>query len=218
MLIDRAGLAVGDGATHHGIFDVAFLSHVPNMTLLAPMSYESLGWAIDYANAADFPVAIRYPNSHEPSEIITALPFEYKSGVARVRSSFDKGSRPSHVFITYGTEVCRVCEACRELGPEVGIILLETLKPYGEVAELVAPMISGAERVVFAEEGIRYGGAAMLLRDALSLRGFDFIKTEYIISAIDDNFASPKDACDLYAYVGLDKHSLIQKMNSNEEK
>ena len=52
----------------------------------------------------------------------------------------------------------------------------------------------------------------MLLREELLENGFDFTDTEYIISAIDDSFASPTERCDLYSYVGLDGKSLAEKM------
>jgi 1-deoxy-D-xylulose-5-phosphate synthase len=70
LMIDRAGLSVGDGATHHGIFDVAFISHIPNMTLLAPASYASLSDMIAYASNHNGPIAIRYPNGAEYEDLL----------------------------------------------------------------------------------------------------------------------------------------------------
>ena len=61
LCLDRAGLVGEDGPTHHGIFDVAYLSEIPNMTIFAPASYKSLRNLIQVANVADSPVAIRYP-------------------------------------------------------------------------------------------------------------------------------------------------------------
>ncbi len=59
--IDRAGLVGEDGSTHQGIFDIAFLSHIPNLTVLAVKMPEELPSALAYALAIDGPVAIRYP-------------------------------------------------------------------------------------------------------------------------------------------------------------
>lgn len=212
MLIDRAGLSVGDGATHHGIFDVAFLSHVPSITLLAPMSYDSLSRDIEFALASNSPVAIRYPNAKEPSDELRLLPYEYRDGIVCAKSSYTADNVPKRVFITYGSQLTRVFEAKGLIDGEVGVILLESLKPYSTLADLISPLLLGAERIVFAEEGIKSGGAAMLLREELLEHGFDFTDTEYIISAIDDSFASPTERCDLYSYVGLDGKSLAEKM------
>ena len=59
--VDRAGLVGEDGATHQGIFDIAFLSHIPNMTLLSVKMPEEMESALRYAKSLNGPVAIRYP-------------------------------------------------------------------------------------------------------------------------------------------------------------
>lgn len=59
--IDRAGLVGEDGATHQGIFDLAYLSHIPNMTVLAVKMPEEMEAALRYAKSLNSPVAIRYP-------------------------------------------------------------------------------------------------------------------------------------------------------------
>lgn len=62
--LDRAGLVGQDGETHQGIYDVAYLSHMPNMQVLAPKNRYELDAMLDYAYEADGPVAIRYPRGH----------------------------------------------------------------------------------------------------------------------------------------------------------
>lgn len=59
--VDRAGLVGEDGSTHQGIFDIAFLSSIPNMTILAPKMTEEIEAALYYARGLNAPVAIRYP-------------------------------------------------------------------------------------------------------------------------------------------------------------
>ena len=59
--VDRAGLVGEDGPTHHGLYDMAFLGSMPNMTVLSPKMPEELEGAIDYALSLNAPVAIRYP-------------------------------------------------------------------------------------------------------------------------------------------------------------
>ena len=59
--IDRAGLVGEDGETHQGIFDLSYLSHMPNMEILAPKCVEDLKPCLNYAINASNPVAIRYP-------------------------------------------------------------------------------------------------------------------------------------------------------------
>lgn len=214
LIIDRASLAKSDGATHHGIFDVAFLSHIPNIKILAPVTYGSLSCALDEALASDTPIAIRYPNSAE-SERVNAV--FYKDGNYAdfgVRTGFDADSTPDYLFITYGALVTRVLEAADVLavrGESVGVILIERLKPYGDIAARIAKYVTGAKSVLFAEEGMKNGGAGMLLFDELLAIDKD-VAAKYKISAIDDNFASPTEPCDLYAFVGLDAEHLANKI------
>ena len=216
VMIDRAGLALGDGATHHGIFDVSFISHIPNMTLLAPASYASLREMMRYAESLVGPVAIRYSNLPEP-HCLADFKLVSHDPSCRISADFDVEKSPEYIFITYGSLVERVIAAAdilRKEGMNVGIILVESLKPYGALAVQLSPIISSARRVLFAEEGIKSGGAAELVREELILRGLDMAKTEYTIAAIEDNFASPSQICDLYSYVGLSAEKLAEKMKN----
>ncbi|MCL2350367.1 MAG: 1-deoxy-D-xylulose-5-phosphate synthase [Defluviitaleaceae bacterium] len=61
--LDRAGAVAADGETHQGIFDLSFLAHMPNMTVLAPRSGDELAAMLDFALVQDGPVAIRYPKA-----------------------------------------------------------------------------------------------------------------------------------------------------------
>ncbi len=215
LMIDRAGLAVGDGATHHGIFDVSFISHIPEMTLLAPASYESLKLMTEYSAKLNAPCAIRYPNAAEKSTSINRLHPISEDCTARVFADFTTDSIPENVFITYGNLVERVfcaSDILKAEGKSVGVILVETIKPYDKCAKIIYNLISSAKRVVYAEEGIMNGGAAEITYRELLDLGFDNSKTEYKIAAIDDCFASPDKPGDLYDYLGLSPEKLAELM------
>ncbi len=61
LAVDRAGLVGEDGTTHHGLYDMAFLSSMPNMTVLAPKMPQEMEAAMRYGISLGTPVAIRYP-------------------------------------------------------------------------------------------------------------------------------------------------------------
>lgn len=215
IMIDRAGLAVGDGATHHGIFDVSFISHIPGMLLLAPVGYDSLESMIRFAAQSDTPVAIRYANSSEKPERLSGFTPVSDDPMSYVSANFDKKNPPEYIFITYGDiydKVIAACDLLKARGISAGIILVQTLKPYDRVAGIISSIASSAKRIVYVEEGIRNGGAAELTHEALNNCGFDFTRTEYEIAAIEDNFASPEAPCDLYDYVGLSPEKIAEKM------
>ena len=221
-MIDRAGIAAGDGATHHGIFDVAFLSHIPGMSIISPATYSALEEAVEFANMIDEPIAVRYPNSSESEEVVKAFYSKPNATPFGARANFEPDDAPEYVFITYGALASRVLKAADIVrcvtGTRVGVVLLEVLKPYDYAARTVLPYISDARRILFAEEGIKNGGAAMLMRDALEQLGVDLSSREYLISAIDDNFASPTEPCDIYDHVGLSAEKLAEKMLNGKKK
>ena len=209
LMIDRASLALSDGATHHGIFDVAFLSHIPEMTIISPATYTALEAAIDYAAAHTGPIAVRYPNKSE-SECVVREFYQSEDKELLFKKNFDIA--PDFVYITYGTvaeNVVSAAEILKGKGIKVGIVLLELLKPYDFLAEKLIDTIKDCKKTVFVEEGIRNGGAGMILYDSLRKLGFS---GEYDIVAIDDNFASPDTVCDLYDYVGLSAEKIAERM------
>jgi deoxyxylulose-5-phosphate synthase len=63
------------------------------------------------------------------------------------------------------------------------------------------------------EEGIKNGGAGMLLSESLAKNGFD-VFSKYRVAAIDDNFALPSETCDIYDYLGLSAEALAKKILS----
>jgi len=213
LIVDRASLSVGDGATHHGIFDVAFLSHIPDMTIFAPITYGSLCTALRLADTADSPIAIRYPNAAESKRVVETFYRDGNYGGFGFRSTFDTDTALDAVILTYGGIITRVLDAqdsLREANVSVGIILLERLKPYDKVADLIKELVRDRE-LLFVEEGIRAGGAGMLLGEELMKRGLTS-PSKYRIAAIDDNFASPGAPCDLYESVGLSSESIAKKI------
>ena len=213
IMIDRAGLAVADGATHHGIFDVSLLSAIPGVKIFAPSSFSSLREMMSKLYKSDGPVAIRYPNDKEPD--CSFSEFHRYSGEFSPLLNFDESNPPEYVFVTYGGLLNRVLSAANILasrGISCGVVIVEEIKPENEIVSLILKLSGAAKRILYAEEGIKRGGAAEGLLSSLLNSGFDFSKTEYIISAIDDNFASPTEPCDLYDYVGLSAEKLAKRM------
>jgi len=70
--IDRSGAVGGDGQTHQGAFDIAFLTHIPNMTVMAPKNGQELSEMLEFAVTLGSPVAIRYPKG-EVSDVCYKL-------------------------------------------------------------------------------------------------------------------------------------------------
>lgn len=208
MFIDRAGLAVADGATHHGIFDVSFLSHIPDVEIIEPADYEALADSVLYAYNTKNPIAVRYPNASESEKIKEH--FTYKDAKNGVRYDFDLSTPPKNIFITYGRVAERVIDArsiLSERGIDSGIILVERIKPYNGAVDFIKSVIGEGSHLLYVEEGIKNGGAAMITRDTLFEAGA-LSGVRFDIAAIDNGFASPTEPCDLYDFVGLSAEKL----------
>ena len=208
MFIDRAGLAVSDGATHHGIFDVAFLSHIPEMEILAPLDYDALKHSVNYAYRAKNPIAVRYPNCAQSVSVKNH--FDNRDLDLGIRCDFDTKNPPKRIFMTYGAIAEKVLDAKQILsgkGIEVGIVIVEKIKPYIPTVEFMNGILSDGSHVVYVEEGIKTGGAGSITQNLLYEKGtLDNVTFE--IAAIDDNFANPRELCDLYDYVGLSANKI----------
>ena len=204
ILVDRAGLATGDGPTHHGIFDVAFLSHIPDLTLLAPATRASLRAMLRDSLAANGPVAIRYENRTDDPAILAAFYPDPEDTAYGSRPDYtDPAAAEDGVILTYGavaTEALAAAQSLRARGKRVGVILLEVLKPYEKTAEAVLPYLTGTARAIFLEEGIRDGGAGMLLGERLRAMG---LAIPYEVLAINGHFAVPDAPCRLRDFCGI---------------
>lgn len=210
LLIDRAGLSGGDGPTHHGIFDVAFLSQVPNMEIFTPSTFASLREALTQSLVADHPVAIRYANGGDCEEVAR----RFCRGAAEVHADFEEGAALDYVIVTYGrivTEAMAACDRQNERAPaSCGVILLEKLKPYGPIADQIRAMLPpSAKTVVFLEEGIRNGGAGMILGERLNLPD----GCVYRHLAVDDVFDTERATGNLYADFGIGREDVLAVMN-----
>ncbi|MBO7293336.1 MAG: hypothetical protein J6V07_05320, partial [Clostridia bacterium] len=170
----------------------AFLSHIPGMRLYAPATLGSLRAVLRDSLTAEGPLTIRYENRADDPAIVSAFYPDGDFSSYGVRPDFASPlAARDGIILTYGAvaaEALRAKAMLAEEGLSVGVILLECLKPYGELAERLLPYVAGAPRLLFLEEGIRDGGAGMLLLDRLRAKG---LSAAARILAIDDHFADP---------------------------
>ena len=212
LCVDRAGLNEGDGATHHGIFDVAFLSHIPNLKIYTPMTFDTLRAAMKEAYRSNLPCAIRYPNASEDEEIIRAF---YPDGLSRplgLAKNFSCEEAPSVVIATHGKIVKEAMRAQKRLGERgisVGIVLLEALKPYDVLSDLLCKALPNREcRLLFLEEEIQSGGMGMNL-SAEMMRRHGISSNAFEILAVNDSFVERRTVGQsVYEAAGIDAQKI----------
>ena len=213
LCIDRAGISAADGATHHGIFDVAFLSQIPGIKIYTPVTADGLALSINSAVGANCPVAIRYPNGREQDDVLSRF---YPDGAYTdigVRAWNTDGAQC--VIVTHGKivrQAIKAADALAKQGVRAGILLCEYIKPYDKLASRVAELIGNPETpIVFLEEEIRAGGFGMMLSDAMARSGK---LPRHAIMAIDDNFVVQTKDESVYTTAGLDAKSIERTVNS----
>ena len=217
MCIDRAGLNAADGATHHGIFDVAFLSEIPNIKIFTPITNQLLFSCMREAMNSNCPCAIRYPNGYESAEVVERF-YGKHAEFTGLKTDFSADERIDAVIITHGrivSEAIKAAEAVRAKGIKVGIVLLEMLKPYGVTADNVAcvmPQSAGA--VIFLEEEIHSGGMGVNLCEKLTALGvLDGLR--HSIMSVDDSFVDERPEGEhIYKTAGIDSESIIRELDS----
>ena len=220
LCIDRAGLSDADGATHHGIFDVAFLSHIPNIKIFTPITDHTLKLALKEANELDTPAAIRYPNACENERVRREFYTEppTKLGFAK---NYNTPEELDCLIITHGkivTEALSAADKLAEEGIKLGIILLEVLKPYHETAAAIADYIpERACKVIFLEEEIKCGGMGMTLCE--ELRKHKKLENKHIsILATDDTFVERHAECSLYDDAHISAKYIIDAAKKSHKK
>ena len=205
LCIDRAGLNPADGPTHHGIFDVAFLSQIPEMKIYTPATYTALKSAMVDGLRSNSPCAVRYPRGAESAAVREHFYPDGSKGVG-IRADFSSDEKPCAVIVTHGriaSEAIKAQTALAEKGMRVGIVLLEFLKPYGECVSLVAEAVGDNTcPVITLEEEIKNGGAGMIIADELCrCHGFD--RSKITVMAVEDNFGFGKKDETVYETLGL---------------
>ena len=212
MCIDRAGLNGGDGPTHHGIFDVSFLSAIPNVTVYTPVTFAGLAVSVQKALAEGTPAAIRYPNGGEDDLLKTTF---YKNGdptdIGIRESNPENHATPAAIIVTHGRITREALAAKAKLADEgipVGILLCEYIKPYKKLAGEITQRLPAGVPLLFAEEELRAGGFGMMLTDALRRNG-GLDGHPYAILATDDSFVTQDKPEPIFRTAGVDAEAMM---------
>ena len=213
MCIDRAGLNQADGATHHGLFDVSFLSAIPGVSIYTPATFAGLALSVHEALQVGKPAAIRYPNGGEDPRVLAAF---YSAGAPTsigVRPDYtsDERDRLQAVIAVHGRMVGEALAAKEKLAKEgirVGILLCEYLKPYERLAAEVSALLPPAVPLLTAEEEIRAGGFGMLLTDALARLPGTTPRPTHVL-AVDDSFVVQDKPEPIRHTAGVDAEAIV---------
>lgn len=199
--VDRAGLVAGDGATHQGIFDISFLTGIPNMTLLSPSSYSELEKMLDYAvNVHNGPIALRYPRGREKYHIDNGEFILSKASVIKEGTHISIVSEGQSVGVTL-----EAAEILKEKGINAEVIDVRTIKPLD--FETIFESCKKTGFLYSVEENLRRGGMGEMIASEAKNRNLDF---KMKIKAIEDEFITHGSISQINELYGFTSEKIAQ--------
>ncbi len=203
--LDRAGLVGEDGKTHQGAFDLSFLTHVPNLTILTPESVSDLRLALDYAFSLEAPVAIRYPKSGG-TDRADELSYAEKPWIERRAAGenseaaiFAAGARVLDFAISAAERVER------EKGIKVAVYSARVVKP---LCESVLSRFIG-KRVFTVEENSVIGGFGAAVSEYYAGKE---VGTTVTVLGIKDAFVPHGSVSKQLASCGIDEDGIYSAL------
>jgi len=226
LCVDRAGIVGNDGATHHGLLDIAYLRPIPNMQICAPRTAEDLREMMVLAEKIEGPVAIRYPRGRCPSDD------RYAAGPSQSDCMTANAVRPATpvrlgkgvklrdgkeiAVLTIGAIGNTMAEAIEEVtkGPSAtyqgGIAHYDMrwVKPLDE--DLLHEVGKKYHTIITAEDGMIAGGFGSAVLEWMSEHGYS---PRIIRLGVNNQFVEHGSTKELYHLLKLDKEGLCESLS-----
>ncbi|MBS1144633.1 MAG: 1-deoxy-D-xylulose-5-phosphate synthase [Proteobacteria bacterium] len=200
--VDRGGLVGADGPTHHGTFDLSFVTCIPNMVVMAPADEAECRQMLSTAYALDCPSMVRYPRGSGtgavPGTTLETLPV----GKADIRR---RGKDVA--LLAFGSLVSAALAAGEEL--DATVANMRFVKPLD--VELIVELAGNHSLLVSVEENAVIGGAGSEIERVLAERG---INVPVIRLGLPDRFIDHGEQGQLLAELGLDKDGIVRAVRA----
>lgn len=192
FLIDRAGIVGEDGESHQGVFDVSFLSAIPNINIYSPTTYAELEVVMKNQSTKDELCAIRYPRGCENNN------FDYEiSGDYTIIKSNNKKA-----VITYGRLFSNAVDARKDT--DFDIIKLNRIYP---LSEEFFNQLSDYDELYFFEETVKKGSISEFVGNTLMQKGFNGVYKSF---TVDDEFVKQSTVSSALKRYKLDSESMVK--------
>jgi len=203
--LDRAGLVGADGATHHGAFDLSYVSCVPNITVMVPADENECRQMLYTGFLLNTPAAVRYPRGSGPGVAVEKEMRSLPVGNAQLRR---EGKRVA--ILAFGT----LLKAALEVGDELDatVVNMRFVKPLD--GQLVAQIARTHELLVTVEDNVVRGGAGSAVAESLAAQD---ITARILHLGLPDHFVDHGDQAQLLAQVGLNREGILKSIRSRLE-
>ena len=206
--LDRSGIVGEDGSTHHGLFDISYLRHIPNLILMAPKDENEFQHMLNTAIHLSQPVAIRYPRGRGEGVAMDATLMVLEMGKGEVLVEGD-----DLLMLPVGTMLYRACEAARQLREEgiaVTVVNPRFIKPLD--SPLLCGLAQKIGRVVTIEENVLAGGFGSAVMELLQENGLSDV--EVLRLGIPDQFLEHGSQGVLRGKCDLDFKGILRRVRS----
>lgn len=205
--VDRAGLVGEDGPTHHGVFDLAYLRSIPELTVMAPADENELLDMLHTAFVINGPVAIRYPRGAGEGAEIKAVRNIIDPGQARV---IKRGLDLAVMAVGRGVSIAReVSHLLEEKG--IGTLLIDArfVKPLDTA--LIKDIVVNYQRLLTIEDNCLDGGFGSAVLEVLAENG---VNIDIMRVGIPDEFIEQGKVELLFNYLNMDAISVVEAIIS----
>lgn len=210
ICIDRAGIVGNDGATHHGLLDLAYLRPIPNMQICAPRTAEDLRQMLKMAETLDGPIAIRYPRGRTP---IANDANDANDGMVKYGKGVKLRDGKNVAVLTIGAIGNTMAEAIEASGKNYAHYDMRWLKPLDE--DLLHEVGKKFKTIVTAEDGMIAGGLGSAILEWMADHGYT---PRVIRLGVHDQFVEHGSTKELYHMLKLDKEGLCESLLQVPEK
>ncbi|MGN1206431.1 MAG: 1-deoxy-D-xylulose-5-phosphate synthase [Eubacterium sp.] len=207
--VDRSGIVGRDGDTHQGIFDISYLTNIPNMTVISPMDKEELITALDFSYDFDGPVAVRYPRGNVYENTLSHMPLEL--GRAEV---LKEANNPSIVIFAVGDMVEKALQVADKFVNKVTVVNMRFVKPFDHA--MVRNQALKHPIVVTMEDSEKIGGFGQQVEAYLMEEGC--YPQKFINCSVDDCFVEHGAPEELYVRYQMDVDWVVHRIEEALER
>ena len=202
--IDRAGLVGSDGETHQGIFDISYLSSIPNMSIMAPKNKWELSDMLKFALSYDKPIAIRYPRG----EAYDGLK-DYRSAIELGKSEviYNEGNVALFALGSMVKTAEEVRDALKGYGIACSVINARFAKPLD--VQCLKKLADSHGIIVTLEENVLIGGMGEQVREYVDREG---LNVSVINIALPDDYVEHGNVELLKKETGIDAASITERL------
>lgn len=202
--IDRAGLVGSDGETHQGIFDLSYLSSIPNMTVMAPKNKWELSDMMKFAVRYDGPIALRYPRGEAYDGLSRfRLPIEY----GKWETIYDENEIALLAVGSMVKTAVEVRDRLRQMGYGCTLVNARFVKPLDQ--EAIRTLQAEHQLLVTMEENVKAGGFGEAVLEYLNeIKS----QTRAMVIALPDDYVEHGNVDLLKQECGIDADSVVKKI------